>query len=82
MCTIQSCRAKPDRAAGQRPERASRGLSRTRSPLVGDRAGVTAIEYALMGALIAGVIAGAVSGYTGGLGALMTRSFGTIAGAM
>ncbi len=55
---------------------------RRRRPLARDRAGVTSIEYALMGGLIAVVIIGAVSAYTGGLGSMMSGSFATIAAAM
>ncbi len=53
-----------------------------RRSLAHDRAGVTAIEYALVALLVMVVIAGAVGGYTGGLGALMTSSFEKVAAAM
>jgi Flp pilus assembly pilin Flp len=50
--------------------------------LAGDRAGVTALEYAIMGLLIFVAIAGALFGFAGGLGNMMSTAFGKIVAAM
>ncbi len=50
--------------------------------LIGDRAGVASVEYALIGLLITVAIAGAVTGYATSLGTLMTNTFEQIAAAM
>lgn len=46
------------------------------------RAGVTALEYALMGSLVAVAIAGGVAGYTNSLGTFMSGAFSAIAASM
>ena len=56
--------------------------ARRRPGLGADRAGVTSLEYALMGAFIMGTIVAAVSGFTGGLGSLMASSFAAVAASM
>jgi Flp pilus assembly pilin Flp len=51
-------------------------------PLRRDRAAVTSIEYALMGALVSLAIIGGVAGYSGSLGSMMNATFLRIASAM
>ncbi len=50
--------------------------------LLSDRAGVTAIEYALMCALLGLAIIGGVNGYAGNLGTLMNATFSKLASTM
>ena len=50
--------------------------------LAADCRGVTSLEYAIMGAFIMVAIAASVGGFTGGLGAMMTNTFGSIGASM
>ncbi len=49
---------------------------------VGDRAGVTSLEYALMGLLVFAAVAGSLYGYGGGLSVMLASTFQTISGQM
>jgi Flp pilus assembly pilin Flp len=82
MWTNRSPRGSSPRSPSRRPSGFGRSPSRGRPGLGADRSGVTAIEYALMGAFILGAIVAAVSGYGDGLGALMASSFALVAAAM
>ena len=73
------CQADAAVATGSSERAGSRRQGRS---LTADRAGVTSIEYALMGALITVIIAGAVDGYAGGLSGLLSGTFLTIANAL
>jgi Flp pilus assembly pilin Flp len=57
-------------------------LRRRACSLAGDRAGVTSLEYAIMGSLVFAAVAGSLYGYGGGLSGLLASTFQTISGKM
>jgi len=81
MCPLPPLRAQIAAVAAGPLGRCARA-GRKSHGLSGDRAGVTSIEYALMGALVSLAIIGGVAGYSGSLGAMMSATFTKIATAM